>query len=359
MVRSALVALMLLIALPARAQTCAHHGDQQLFDFLEQLSSLVDETHRLAGKPIPARTAWHEQLARRDPELADLACRALADYPSLSPLLANALVEARRPALQSAMVRRSEGLGVCLGKSEWIGTRTVLAALEITNLVLGGFCQRSSCVPAGCYAPCAAASFVNAAMAIPEAVLATDAYTCLADHINDMNDWADGRLGVRLKAGADATLSELDAGLSGQLVPLIESTRSGLGTSSAFEDVEGQLADGLTEVSGRIGSLQAEVVSAEARRNLFRDRVDRLQVEETLAGTAKNLPVAFALPASAGGRLEAVREVVADAINGSAQAGLPQGNALTRFREGDGHYNAGRYREASLAYRQAYREMSP
>lgn len=81
----------------------------------------------------------------------------------------------------------------------------------------------------------------------------------------------------------------------------------------------------------------------------------RLGIERAIADGARVL--SLMLPASAGGQLELVRQIVDEAIAGAQAAGLPITKASAEFSKGDAAMTAGDFRTAYLWYVSAYQHL--
>lgn len=356
-IRVGLAWLWLGIHVGSPALACAGISDDRLLATMSRIAVVVESAHLHAGEAAPNLSDWRASIARRDPEMLQMACQILTEYPSLDGLVA----ETEQALASSTGLRTPAGgpQGICLSEGEFLANRTILFFLEVGALVVEGYCRSTSCVPGECVLPCTLLPVFTSAMVPIEAILATDAYTCLADHIGDMNTWADFSLGVRLKAGNSLSLTELGELSSQTLLPLMEQTRSGLGRREDFSDAEARLAQALDSAQASVDQMCGELVVEGERRISFQAHLDALQIQRLLGDPGPRLPLLLTLPMANGGRLEAMREVVADAINGSQSIGLPLGQALERLREGDAHYAAARFAPAADAYRNAYLELLP
>jgi len=64
--------------------------------------------------------------------------------------------------------------------------------------------------------------------------------------------------------------------------------------------------------------------------------------------------VSYFLPASVGGHLELVRQIVEESITASQAAGIQVQKALKELARGDAEFAAGAYKDAYLSYSRAY-----
>ena len=90
-------------------------------------------------------------------------------------------------------------------------------------------------------------------------------------------------------------------------------------------------------------------------RQEFQSLNVRISIEQQLGSSQNDRISLFQLPEAFGGKLEEVREVVAEAILMNDDAGQDIGQALTFFAQGDTHFNNQQYSDAFVSYREAYR----
>jgi hypothetical protein len=84
----------------------------------------------------------------------------------------------------------------------------------------------------------------------------------------------------------------------------------------------------------------------------------RQMTESALRSGFDTAVISLMLPESRGGQIEAIREQVAETIAVYTGLGVDTTTARARFAAGDVALNARRYREAYLAYRDAYRAVT-
>ncbi len=109
--------------------------------------------------------------------------------------------------------------------------------------------------------------------------------------------------------------------------------------------LEAQIQD-LTEM---VMALEDEGLRREIARNLSFDGVD----------AGQHRIVMFQVPASAGGHLELVRQVVLEAQQMVTNAGMsPHPSVLQEIALGDTYYGAGSFRQAFDHYRNGYRALA-
>ncbi|HEY0592815.1 MAG TPA: hypothetical protein VGF40_13675 [Thermoanaerobaculia bacterium] len=126
---------------------------------------------------------------------------------------------------------------------------------------------------------------------------------------------------------------------------------------TAATDVIGDVAN----LEAKLDALGAEVDDIGAiqirKRTLlgaFRDEALRLHIEVDLLRQSNFRIGLFELPASAGGHLEAVIEIVASTLASRQAAGVDVKKAIASYQSGVAAFNAGNYKEAYGWMRQAY-----
>lgn len=345
---------------PLWASTCPSIGDERVFASMQRIANLVQTVHGLAGLPDPELQNWRMQLSRRDPQLAEIGCRMLTEIPTLEAILEEAEAQLTVPGFQLPQGRgQGEALGECMTLSEYEVVRGIKLALDLVSDGLDIACRFYSCVSFACVGPCTARGIVDLSVLPFDTLVALDQNSCSNENADLLNAWAETTLGVQLKSGTALNLSEIRT-LSGQsLNPLIVQTQQRIGRLGDFEAVEEELAEGLQRLRSDLDLLGAELGADIDRRDRFQTDLEVLQMQAHLGNLSLDLPLILSLPAAQGGRLEALRENVADAINGSLAIGLPLGDAVVQLRAGDVHYAAGRFLDAASAYRDAYRELLP
>ena len=124
--------------------------------------------------------------------------------------------------------------------------------------------------------------------------------------------------------------------------------------ASQVDDVDSVVSD----LDQELDLVRADLDEQGDDRREFQDLNLRISIEQQLGSEANDRISLFQLPASVGGKLEEVREVVAGAILMIDDAGQDIGLALVYFAQGDDHFNNQQYGDAFASYRQAYREAA-
>jgi hypothetical protein len=141
-----------------------------------------------------------------------------------------------------------------------------------------------------------------------------------------------------------------------------EEQRKQSAASAQHDDVMAGLdgaSSGLTQLAGQLGALGGDMA---ARFDGMAALANGLAIEAALAelGSAGNRPrvASFQLPASVGGAIELVRDIVADVIDKTRATGEDVHCAPEELERGDDAYAAGRYKVAFDFFRRAYQEAA-
>ena len=153
---------------------------------------------------------------------------------------------------------------------------------------------------------------------------------------------------------SNSRFNRINQDLQQTLQPRLNQSVSLLASNSAFVEFDGRVQAGFAQLDQRLAALDLVVSSAGNSTQQADTTAMRLNIEIALqrggAGVAS-----LQLPASAGGQLELVRELVAESVLALQALGEDIGAALTRIGEGDGALNQGDFRGAYIAYQDAYR----
>ena len=163
---------------------------------------------------------------------------------------------------------------------------------------------------------------------------------------------------------ADAILGRVTGLATGNLDTTVSSRASQATADAILGRVTGLTTGNLdTTVSSRAS--QASVNALSSKLDAFHldgviDHLDlllRAKIEVALANGTVRVVLFFA-PASAGGHLETVRAIVADAIQMARQSGVDPTKALRDLANGDLAYAAGHYLNAYDSFRKAYQNLN-
>lgn len=163
-------------------------------------------------------------------------------------------------------------------------------------------------------------------------------------------------LGVCLDTAADTVAVQQTDAFRADALGSLDSLASSLG------DIDGDIAG----VGVAVATVDQKVVGLTSDVSAFRDALEtqvddfrslalRLQIERDLLESGGRRIASFQLPEAYGGVLELVREIVADTIDNSGDAGADVNGALAKLGQGDAAFADGDYQEAYSRYRMAYR----
>ena len=367
-----LIGILLLVSLapPAFAdeESCAGFADDRLDGLMRNIALLAEQVDAgLHGHtPVLARqtSRLRDLMDDADSGARDVACGMLNRFPSLEDGLASATRDLDRPDIQ-AWLRSASAFDPnrgselnCLNASQYGRVRNTLFALEVTDYVQQTVCDSLSCAPGACRI-CAVTGAVAGAVRPPfEAALAVDALYCSTQHAEDMTaycEFPNGHCGA--VRGTGSTLVDLEAEVSGPLITTLGTLSSDVATGETLQSTRDLLDDRIDRTLEQIDAATRDLSADAQRRERFQNDLRVLEIERALSIESGSVPVQLQLPTFAGGSLEEVREVVADAIVASIEAGLEINQAQSLHRTGDAHLNNGEYGPAFLAYRDAYREL--
>jgi len=358
------------LGLPAFAdnQNCAGFADDRLDGLMRNIALLAEQVDAgLYGQTpvLAAQTSrLRELIADADSDAMDVACEMLNRYPSLEDGLANATRDLDRPDIKDwlrSVNAFSSGRGSelnCLNALQYSRVRNTLFFLEVTDYVQQTVCDSLSCAPGACRI-CAITGAVAGAVRPPfEAALAVDGLYCSTQHAEDMTAYCEFPNGHCANTrGTGSTLVDLEAEVSGPLVTTLRGLSADVATGANLQSTRELIDDRIDRTLEQIDAATRGLSADAQRRARFQTDLRVLEIERALAIGSGSVPVQLQLPAFAGGSLEEVREVVADAIVASLEAGLEINQARVLHRSGDVHLNNGEYGPAFLAYRDAYREL--
>jgi hypothetical protein len=349
-----------------QAQDCPNYADERLISLMESIVRVAERVNRATGGNVEElalqTSTLNELLGRNDQEVMDVACRMLQQYPSLESALAEAAAWTARDDIQAWLQQTDGRVGRrdfnCLSDRQYEATRAVYAVLQSTASILQAVCDGFSCYDAACKPPCIALAVFGITLPPFEAGFAVDGLYCSTQHANDMSDLCDYPLGLcPFGRGGSETLVDLETLIDNAIIPEMEGINEGVATVDTLVNTQTLLADRIDRTRDQLTSLESLVDADASRRTTFQADLRAVDIEAALSADLSATPIDLQIPASAGGRIETVREVVADAIASSVNAGLDVGEALVHLRRGDDELNAGNYRRAFRNYRTSYLEI--
>lgn len=354
-----LIALTLLVsASTSWAQSCPEHPDQAVSQLTADLLLLVDQVSMLEQPSgVPSRNPFREQLLANDSALREASCQMLTDYPSSGALLSEAVAGMRMAGPWTGLGAQPDGNFGCLSRQQQNALAVSLLAGRVLNNTVGILCDTTSCVPRACTGFCALEAVTEALLYPIEASLQVDGFSCASEHYRQMSAWAVQSMGVSLKAGGALTLSELDRQSRVVLQPLVDSISMTVAKTATLQSEGAAVVAQIEAGNDRAREVADSVDVLSEQQNGFAETLERMEFERLLLPSDETPLLVLRLPGQFGGKLERVREIVADAINGSRDVGLPVADALTQLRAGDALFNSGSYDRAFESYRAAYLEL--
>jgi len=361
--------LILSLSAPLWAQSCSNFEDRRLLTVAESILAIAEQLDSASGQRLESFALQSQDLREgidlRDPELLAVTCRMLQQFPSLEVALADAQERVSDPRFQQwfASVSTLESGGArsysCLTDAQYQGARSVLSVLRIAIYFVQGICDGFSCIQGACKAPCVPLGVLGIVLPPFELALTIDGLFCSTQHADEMKALCPvfGDNVCNVGRGADLTLLEIESLVTSEILPDLTGLGEDAATGETLEATQTLLADRVERTRDQLLDLETLVLDDAERRVDFQTDLRSIDIEAALSRAGDTAPIDLQLPASVGGRLETVREVVADAIANSIEAGLEIGQALSLLSDADDQLNQGLYTEAFDAYRSAYREL--
>jgi len=352
---------------------CPGVAEDRLVDLLGTLALIGEQVDVSMDEPIEAFSQnvglLREAALVRDEQALEAACMLMTRYPSLEPALEETAQRLADPKMvrwlaETQLIKgasRDPALTLnCLTTGEFVGLRTTVFTLRIALFALQAVCDGLQCYPTRVCQPFCfiARPVLGVIIPIFESGLAVDALNCSTRHSKEMELWCEDELGAcGTGRRSTSTLAETEQLLRAAVVPQIQSLSEDVATTTTLQSTRDLLADRFERTEQQIEGLGEILQDDIAGQSEFTDQTQRLDIEVQLAGSQTGVPVQFLLPVAAGGRLEEVRETVADAIVRTTAAGLDINDAILFLRQGDAALNVDDYAQAFSAYRQAYQEV--
>lgn len=353
----------------AHAERCPGFADERLISLLDGVAGIAEQvdvaTHRRISGLAQQVSTLRRMLSDSDPAALDAACRVMQQYPSIETGLQESRLFLQESAIQGWLntVSRGGADGLrdlnCLDDRSYEGIRATLSILTITDVTLQSVCDGLSCYPLACRV-CNVVAIIAGVLIPPiETGLAVDGLYCDTQHINDMESLCPvlGPGVCDSGRGTGDSLVEIESLVGGDLLTAVSTIDERGVKQETLDDTQALLEDRVQRTREQLDGLSSAIDADTARRGDFQADLRALAIEAALSGASTTAPIDLQLPASVGGRLEVVREIVADAIVSSSNAGLDVDAALPFLRAGDEFLNAGAYGDAFRNYRNAYREL--
>lgn len=332
-----------------------------VFDGYLDLVAELEGAGVLASGPATELREFRDQLAEPQSPALETLCRAMLDMPSLP-----ALVDDSRASFGGFDALQSSP---CLNYEEEAAVLGLRLVAKTVDALLGLVCNNLKCIHLACSTGCflqIASGFVIEAL---DFSLELSGFYCGGEHYTSMGAFAasyfpfatltEGPIAGAKQGGAPGgiDLAAIEAEMRVSLIPSLATIAADGARSSTLENASANLGLQVSRLGAALRTVDAQLALDSTRRQAFQELSRRLEVERALQPSTTSPPLAMSLPASHGGRLEEVREVVGDAIARTTAAGEPTFDALTHFRSGNTLLNANKYSAAFEAYRQSYAEV--
>jgi len=351
----------------AETETCPGFADERLVSLANNIALIAEQIdasmHERSLRLAAEIQRLRDLVGDRDPDALNTLCTLMSRYPSLEPAFADSARLLSQNRMQQWLAQASNPAATrssfnCLSRSEYQATRSVLSLLLIGDSLLQGACDSLSCYPLACRT-CAFTGLVFG-LVIPvfEAGIAVDDLNCNTNLYDNMSAYCrDVNGSCRAGRQAGRTLVAIEQAIYSRVLPEIDAISQDVVSGDALDETRALLDSRIERTQNQIATLEDRLSEDADRRRDFQHDLETLDLEAALSVPVATIPVDLQLPAAFGGRLETVREVVADAIVNSQRAGLTVDSALTFLRDGDNLFNAGSYADAFDAYRSAYQEL--
>ena len=315
-----------------------------------QLNAALNSLQSFEGMLASATQDGREQLCElfeRQPILASAVhiARGQMDTSRLPSALEQSRSQSRAP-------------GVCLSTDQYLAAFAIKQVLDAAATVADAACAASECsgvpVPPVCVAPspCAFACPISAVAA--GLAQATDAALTLDDNCRGNKDDAAREA---LIEDSNQRHDDINAEFENVLIPRWDVVISTRASAVKAADLDARLLNRITRTKQLLSTLEQNVETVGTTNTSNRTIEVRLSTELSLLGAGGG-SAALQLPQAAGGQLERVREVVAEAIVGMQSIGEPVATALALFAEGDASLNKGDFVSAFAKYQAAYKSAS-
>lgn len=363
-----LIAVICILGARAEAESCPDFADQRLISLVDSMALVAEQIDAASLKRTEALARQAQTLralaSDRDPGVLEAACEVLTAFPSMenalaesAQLLADRAVQGWLGDVYATSTDRASRRR-CLKGSEYQSIRGVVTVLRSLDAALQSFCDSMSCLTGICRI--CLISGVTAGIVIPplEAGLAVDGLFCSTQHADDMKAYCNFPNGSCPDTrNSVETLGEIEQLLTGPVISTLQSVDASVATRESLGNTRALLDERFDRTGKQLSSLETRIADDAQRRESFQADLVTLDIEASLSVPVDSVAIDLQLPAAFGGRLETVREVVADAIVASTRAGIETGAALALLRQGDGLLNEGDYAPAFNAYRSAYQEL--
>jgi hypothetical protein len=334
---------------------------RDIIGFEQRLAQFLDDVRMITTDPGDGRVAFTASAsafaafeAQANSVTGDARNRLCAEFERVPMLTAAASVA--RQQLRQTTPPDSVTAAQCQSTDAYLGVFAAQQVLMGFAAIAESVSDASSCpayagvVACGPVAPTCAFNGPLAALATSLAQSASVPLTlddnCRENRRNDVID--------DFVADNAMRHARINQDLKQTLLPRIDLQVSKLATAQSLAQFDDQLRVGFGDLDDRLDNLEFAVTTAGASSSKADELAERLSVEITLLRGGVGV-ASLQLPASAGGQLERVREIVSAGILALQTLGQDMSPALSRFQAGDTALNKGDFRTAFTAYQDAYR----
>lgn len=337
----------------AEARECGQSASAFEAEFQTYLSEVRQLATEVEALGYPLEVSLRDMVAETEmaaasltTEQRDTLCAFFEDHPTIAQAPGNLNVSLRQFATSDGAIpegfRTTESVGsepVCMAEGGRSAALIVVFVAELANNIADMFCDASPSgdITAVNVIVCIITGVTGAAESIANFVVTLD------DECKDeLSDFQFDQAQETTQANFDAVQSRLD---------VVESKVDPLAGQASLDNLS-------TRVDQGVDGIRAELDDQRDDRRSFQDLNLRISIEQQLGSEANDRISLFQLPSVVGGRLEMVREIVAEAILMNDDAGKNIDQALISFAQGDTHFNNQEFSLAFSFYRQAYREAA-
>ena len=325
--------------------------------FEAEFEMYLSDVRQLAGEveamKFPIEVSLRDMLVETEKSAVNLTteqrnalCVFFEDHPTIAQVPGNLNVSLRQfaesDAATSRELRRAESAGsepVCMAEGGRSAALIVAFVAELANNIADMFCDAS---------PSGDLNAINVIVCIITGVTGT-ANTIANFVVTQDDECNDDQSDFQFEQAQETTQANFDAVQT--RFDIVENKVDSLANQASLDDLSIRFDEGVDDI-------RAELDEQRNDRTSFQDLNLRISIEQQLGSEANDRISLFQLPGSVGGKLEMVREIVAEAILMNDDAGKNIDQALISFAQADAYFNNQEFSSAFTLYRQAYREAA-
>lgn len=347
------IAILSLATLAALSSTAPAHGREcpdGLEDFQSRLEILVADFYRAADLAQGLEATGAEMLRQSVAELEDAVaeatpeqlaavCGLFSRHPDLAeaPRMLESVAQAAPAAATSCLVLTHE---------QFLGVFVTSQVLKVVAAGLQTACEATECITLACRITCALAGVANGAVLVFDSILEENDYCGKSFHFEIVEELAENTV---------ERLTALEEALETEVIAPLDRPLSSRASQTSVDLLQQSVGNGLAAADDRVAAAAADLAAQGEDRQSFQGGSLRQRIEANLQAGDNGRIVRFQLPASVGGLLEEVREVVAQTLLDNVAAGHQVGDAFELFAAGDTALNSQAYKTAFGFYRESYR----